>query len=515
LSSDPDTRDNIAYFYDLNAKMNIRLGDNGVLMLSTYGGRDKLQTSDRFSAGWGNQSGTVRWNQIVANRLFSKVTVAGSDYDYKLGFPVAATPVTWTSRIRSLDLKVDEAWHVSDRNIIEFGAERTTHELRPGDVVANRAQDTTAFKDVRLQHRQGVASALHIGHEVDLGSRFSIRYGVRYSSFARVGAATIYQYANGQAVSWNSALGKFEPGRVIDSTRYASGKTVTSASGFEPRLSLRVGLTDESSIKASYARTLQYLNLASRTNASSPLDVWEPIGPYIKPQQADQFAVGYASTIRKRQYEFSVEAYFKRLYNTLDFIDGSDVLLNPRIETAIVQGNGRAYGLELYVRRRLGTLTGWISYTLARAENRYGVSGVPNAGINDGKYFVAPSDKTHDLSVVAIRPLGNKWTLGSTFSLASGLPTTYPKSRYVVDGLLVAEFGARNSTRLPLYHRLDVSATRKLGRGELQFGVYNIYNHFNAQSISFRQNKDNPLASEAVRLSIFGAVPSISYGITF
>jgi hypothetical protein len=242
--------------------------------------------------------------------------------------------------------------------------------------------------------------------------------------------------------------------------------------------------------------------------------VWEPIGPYIKPQFADQFAVGYASTIRQRRYEFSVEAYFKRLYNTLDFIDGSDVLLNPRIETALVQGNGRAYGLELYLRKRLGTTTGWISYTLARAENRYGVPGVAKAGINEGQYFLAPSDKTHDLSVVGIRPAG-KWTLGTTFSLASGLPTTYPTSRYVVDGLLVAEFGVRNSTRLPLYHRLDVSATRKWGRGEIQLGVFNIYNHFNAQSISFRQSKTNPLASEAVRLSIFGAVPSVSYSLSF
>jgi TonB dependent receptor/CarboxypepD_reg-like domain/TonB-dependent Receptor Plug Domain len=513
-SPNRETRDNVAYFYDLNAKMNIRIGQNGVLMLSQYGGRDKFSTGDATAASWGNQSWTARWNQIVANRLFSKVMVAGSDYDYQLGFDVTAKPVRWTSRIRSLDFKLDQAWHLADRNIIEFGAEYTAHDLRPGDVVGSDRRDTVSFTPVRIQARQGVATALHIGHEVDLGRRLSIRYGVRYSAFDRRGAATIYRYADGKAVTWNASLGKFESGVVVDSTRFAAGQSVTRASGLEPRISLRLGLTDESSLKASYARTIQYLNLASRTNTATPLDVWEPIGPSLVPQRADQMALGYASTMRQRLYEFSVEAYYKRLYNTLDFIDGSDVLLNPRIETAIVQGDGRAYGLELYLRKRLGTTTGWISYTVARAENRVRAPGL-NQGINDGAFYPAPSDKTHELSVVAIRPLGKRWTLGSTFSLASGLPTTYPKSRFVVDGLLIAEFGARNAARLPLYHRLDMSASRKWGRGELQVGVYNIYNRFNAQSISFRQSKTNPLVSEAVRLSIFGAVPSLSYSLPF
>ncbi len=514
-SSNKDIRDNVAYFYDVNAKMNIKLGQNGVLMLSQYGGRDEFKFGEQTSANWGNQSGTIRWNQIVANRLFSKVTVAGSDYDYKLGFDVTAKPVTWTSRIRSLNVKVDEAWHLGDRNIIEFGAERTQHELKPGDVRGTNSTDTTTFTPVRIQQRQGIASALHIGHEVDLGDRISIRYGVRYSAFDRVGAATIYRYANGQPVVWSANVGTFQPGRVTDSTKFAAGKSVTRASGFEPRVSARFGLTAASSLKASYARTLQYLNLASRTNSSTPLDIWEPIGPYVKPQRADQFAVGYSSTIANRRYELSVEGYYKNLYNTLEFIDGADVLLNPRIETAIIQGTGRAYGMEFYLRKRLGTTTGWISYTLARAENRFLAPGLRDAGINDGRYFPAPSDKTHDLSVVAIRPLGKRWSFGSTFSLSSGLPTTYPKSRYVVDGLLVAEFGARNSTRLPVYHRLDLSLSRKWGRGEVQLGVYNAYNRFNAQSISFRQSQTNLLVSEAVRLSIFGAVPSISYGLTF
>ncbi len=274
-------------------------------------------------------------------------------------------------------------------------------------------------------------------------------------------------------------------------------------------------MTDNTSIKGGYSRTYQYLNLASRTNTASPLDAWEPIGRYIKPQQSDQLAIGLSSTLDDGRYEFSVEAYYKTPENTLDFVDGSDVLLNPRIETAIVQGDGRAYGMEWYLRKRVGRTTGWISYTMARAENRYRAPGLAGAGINNGPYFPAPSDKTHELSIVGIRPLGAKWTFGTTFSLASGLPVTYPSKRYLVDGLLLAEYGARNAARLPVYHRLDASFTRALGRGELQLGVYNIYNRFNAQSMAFRQSKSNPLVMEAVRVSIFGAVPSISYGLKF
>ena len=353
-------------------------------MFSTYGGRDRFAAGAATSVSWGNRSGTVRWNQIVADRLFSKVMLAGSDYDYQLGFDVTAKPVIWTSRIRSVDLKVDEAWHLGDRNIIEFGFERTAHELRPGDVVGKDETDTVSFTPVRIQSRRGIATALHLGQEVDLGTRFSIRYGVRYSRFDRTGAATIYQYEGGDAVTWNTQLDRFEPGRVVDSVRYGDGQSITTGSGFEPRISVRYGLTDVSSLKASYSRTIQYLNLASRTNSPTPLDVWEPIGPYITPQRSDQVALGYASTLADRLYEFSAEVYFKRLYNTIDFIDGSDLLLNPRIETAMVQGTGRAYGLELYLRKRLGTTTGWISYTLARAENRYRAPGLDDQGINDG-----------------------------------------------------------------------------------------------------------------------------------
>ena len=276
-------------------------------------------------------------------------------------------------------------------------------------------------------------------------------------------------------------------------------------------------LTEASSVKASYARTQQFLLLVSNTNSVSPLDVWEPAGRWIKPQVADQYAVGYSGTAGG--LELSIESFYKQARNVVDFIDGADVLLNPRIETQMVQGSGRAYGLELLARRSVGTTTGWISYTLGRSEQRFTVPGNGGVsiggGINGGRWYASPFDKTHNLSIVALRPLGRKWTVGSTFSLATGLPATFPTSRYVLDGLLVTEYGPRNGGRLPMYHRLDLNATRAFGRSELQFGVLNAYNRFNAQALRFRQRTNEPLVTEAVQTSIFGIVPSVAYAFRF
>jgi hypothetical protein len=507
LVAAPDTtlRDARAYFYDLNAKMNVKAGENGTLMASAYLGRDLFSPSRDFAAGWGNKSATLRWNQIVRERLFSKLSYTAGTYDYLLGFTALDGRVDWRSRITSHELRLEESYHLSERNVVEFGVEVARQTIRPGDFVP---VDTTKLRPVRIDPRHTLSGALHASHEFDIGDRLSLRYGLRYSTYARRGPGTIYDYEGGRAVVYNPALSRYETSAVIDSTRQESG-TIARFGGLEPRASLRIGITPTSSIKASYAHTRQYLLLASRTNNPTPLDVWEPAGPWIEPQRADQGAFGYAATLANGGYEFSAETYFKRSYNVLDFVDGSDVILNPQIESALLQGVGRAYGLELLFRKHVGDWTGWMSYTLGRTEQRF--LAAPGAGINDGAWFVSPTDKTHDLSVVAVKPINSRWTFGTTFSLASGLPVTYPVSRYVIDDYVVPEYGARNASRLPPYHRLDLSLTRTGERSELQIGVFNAYNRFNAQSISFRQSALNPQRTEAVQLSVFGIVPSISY----
>ncbi|MCC6316079.1 MAG: TonB-dependent receptor [Gemmatimonadaceae bacterium] len=509
LSPDSSVRDTRAWFYDLNAKANVPLGSTGTLMASGYAGRDLLSPSKDFAAGWGNVSGTLRWNQIFRSRLFSKASYTLGSYDYLLGFTFLDSRVDWTSRITSQELRLEESWHFSERNILEFGFEGATHAMRPGDLVP---RDTSAVQAVRVTTRHGRSGAVYLGHVVDIGPSVTLAYGTRYSHFARVGPGTTYRYPGDKPVVWNDALHRYEPVLPIDSTRTSSG-VIADAGGLEPRVSLRVGITPVTSIKASYARTRQYLLLATRTNAPTPLDAWEPMGPYTRPQRADQVALGYQATLRDGGYEFSAESYFKRSYNVLDFVEGSDPILNPQIETVLLQGVGRAYGLELFLRKQVGDLTGWVSYALSRAETRFRAG--QDAGINDGAWLRAPTDKLHDLAIVAVRPVWKRWTLGSTFTLASGLPATYPVSRYVVDGYVIPDYGPRNSARLPMYHRLDLSLTRSGRRNELQFGVFNAYNRFNAQSMTFRQAESDPLRTEAVQFSVFGIVPSISYTFKF
>lgn len=516
LSSDSSVRDNVAYFYDVNAKANLRLGKSGALLFSSFIGRDRFaQPREQAGAGWGNTSSTLRWNQAFG-RLFSKVTSTASSYDYRLDFRVEPRDsATWNATIASTSLKVDETFRLTDRQTLEFGGEAITHEFRPGSI--KPLGDTTLIRPRTIQTRFGDALSAYLGHEVELGSRVGVRYGVRYGAFTRSGPYTRYRYANDAPVVYNATLARYEPGRVLDSIRISDQRQIVRYDGWEPRVSMRLSLTEQSSLKASYARTQQFVQLVSNTNSPTPLDIWEPVGEWIRPQRADQVALGY--TAKGRGLEFTAEVYGKRARNVVDYIDGADIVLNPRIETLVVQGEGRAYGLELFLRKSVGRLSGWASYTLARAEQRFPVpsraGAVSGGGVNGGAWYRSPYDKTHNLSLVGVYEWKPKWTVSSTFLFATGLPTTLPESRYVVDGFLVAEYGARNSSRLPAYHRLDVNFTRTLGRGELQFGVLNLYNRFNAQSLRVRQRTNDPLVTEAVQTSIFGIVPSINYVFKF
>jgi hypothetical protein len=514
---DTAIRDNRAYFYDLNLKSNVRLGQTGSLMASGYVGRDQFgQSSQRFGAGWGNRTATLRWNQAIGGRLYSKLTSAWSDYDYLLRFQVPPRDsARWTAQIRSADIKVDETYQLSASQRLEFGGEWSRQEFRPGRI--QPLGDTLTLRLREVEPRYGVSRAAYLGHEVELGSRIAIRYGIRWADFARVGQGTRYRYANDAPVVYNAGLNRFEPGRLLDSGRVGRGDVMARYAGWEPRASARFSVTDRQSLKVSYAKTRQFLQLISNTNSPTPLDVWEPVGPFIRPQVADQYALGWSG--QWRGLELTAEGYYKLASGVVDYIDGADVVLNPRLETLLIQGTGRAYGLELYARRTEGRLTGWVSYTLGRAEQRFpapgGASAVIGGGINNGRWYPTPFDKTHNLSVVGVWQWTPKWTIGSTFLLATGLPVTLPRARYVVDDFLVPDFGGRNGARLPLYHRLDVSLTRTLRRGELQFGVLNAYNRFNAQALRVRQSTRNPLQAEAVQTSIFGAIPSINYVFRF
>jgi len=515
LASDTTIRDNRAYFYDLNAKAQVNIGTTGAVIASGFMGRDMFALRDAgLGATWGNRATALRWHQAFGGRLFSKISGAWSDYDYKLGFRAEPDDsASWVARIVSADLRIDESWQLTANQRLTVGGEFSRNVFRPGRL--SPVGDTTgsSVRTREVEGRLGVSRAAFVNWEMEVGTRLGLQVGLRYADFARVGEGTRYRYASDAPLAWNAALGRYEPGVLVDSSRVPSGARMAFYDGFEPRATVRFSLTPQHSLKASYARTQQFLQLVSNTNSPTPLDVWEPAGPFIRPQVADQYAFGW--TGQYRGVEVTAEAYWKRAQNVVDYIDGVDVFLNPRLETMLVQGEGRAYGLELFARRAEGRLTGWASYTLARAEQRFSAAGTTNGGISGGRWYPSPFDKTHNLSLVGSWLWTPKWSVGSTFVLASGLPATLPRARYWVDGFLVAEYGDRNSSRLPLYHRLDLSLTRQLGRGELQFGLLNAYNRFNAQSLRVRQRNDNPLVADAVQTSIFGIIPSLSYVFRF
>jgi len=515
LASDTTIRDNRAYFYDLNAKAQVNIGTTGAVIASGFMGRDLFAVENAgFGATWGNRATALRWNQAFGGRLFSKISGAWSDYDYKLG--LRAEPddsATWVARIVSADLRIDETWQMTANQRLSVGGDFSRSIFRPGRLSPVGDTAGSSLRTREVERRLGVSRAAFVNWEMDVGTRLGLQAGLRYADFARVGEGTRYRYANDAPLVWNAALGRYEPGALVDSSRVPRGTRMAFYDGLEPRATVRFSLTPQHSLKASYSRTQQFLQLVSNTNSPTPLDVWEPAGPYIRPQVADQYAFGW--TGQYRGVELTAETYWKRAQNVVDYIDGVDVFLNPRLETMLVQGQGRAYGLELFARRAEGRFSGWASYTLARAEQRFPAAGTTNGGISGGRWYASPFDKTHNLSLVGSWLWTPKWRLGSTFVLASGLPATLPRARYWVDGFLVAEYGDRNSSRLPLYHRLDLSVTRELRRGELQFGVVNAYNRFNAQSLRVQQRNDNPLVADAVQTSIFGIIPSLSYVFRF
>ena len=515
LASDSTIRDNRAYFYDLNAKAQLNVGTTGAVIASGFLGRDLLALQGAgFGATWGNRATALRWNQAFGGRLFSKVSGAWSDYDYTIGFRVQPQDsANWDARIVSADLRVDETWQLTANQRLAFGGEYSRTIFRPGRLRPVGDTSGSSVRTREVEERLGIARALFLQWELDVGTRFGLQAGARYADFARLGEGTGDGYAHRAPVVWNTALGRHEPAVPLDSSRTPRGARMAHYDGLEPRVTVRYSLTPQHSLKASYARTQQFLQLASNTNSPTPLDVWEPAGPYIRPQVADQVALGW--TGQHRGLELTAELYWKRARNVVDYISGVDVFLNPRLETMLVQGEGRAYGLELFARRAEGRFTGWASYTLSRAEQRFPVAGTVDGGINGGRWYASPFDKTHNLSLVSSWQWTPRWRVGSTFTLASGLPVTLPRARYWVDGLLVAEYGDRNASRLPLYHRLDLSATRSFRRSELQFGMLNAYNRFNAQSLRVQQRNDNPLVADAVQTSIFGFVPSVNYVFRF
>lgn len=518
LNFSRDFRGIVLYFYDINLKANYTFSENNRVFLSGYLGRDDFGLPDIFGNGYGNLALTLRWNHLFSRNLVANFTALYSKYDYILRILSPGTEFEVTSNIISPTFKADFAYLVTDEHQIEFGVEAIYYRFVPGRIEPLRSSPIRASA---LDEKYALEPSFYIRHEVPLSSTLSLDYGVRLNFFYRFGPEPIREYVDGKPLVFSRITGRYENGRVQRTTNVARGEVISAFFGFEPRLAVRWLIDESTSLKASYTRTRQNLHLVSNTASPTPLDLYTPSGPFFEPQVADQLSVGFFKNLFGNDLEISLEAYYKDLRNLIDFVDGANLFGNNNIETEVLPGIGRAYGVELFVRKNTGKLTGWLSYTLSRSERKVeGVDGGP--GINRGEWYLSPFDRTHNLNLVGIYKISDAWTVSADFVLQTGIPANFPIAAYEISGAIIRHFPeTRNAERLPLYHRLDVSVRWDASAPDARFksawvfGLYNIYNHRNAASITFRQNRENRFQGEAIRLAFFGIVPSLSWEFKF
>lgn len=509
--------DNTAYFYDLNAKLNYKLNENNNLYLSGYFGRDVFGLANSFENTYGNSTLNLRWNHLFSDKLFSNLSLIYSDYYY--GLKLDFVGFDYESGIKNYNLKYDFKHYISDKFKLNYGVNAIYYDFNPGTISPSGTNSGINYQQFGTKKAFEPAAYLEAEHKIS--DKLSLMYGLRYSLFYRLGESDVNIYANNEAVIFNDAFQIYEKAKPIGTRHYDNNEMIASYNNLEPRAAISYTLDDTQSIKASYNRMTQYLQLISNTSSPTPLDVWTPSDNFIKPQIADQVAVGYFRNLWNDAYSLEVETYYKIIKNRLDYIDGADLIGNEFMEQIVLNGKLRSYGLELLFRKNKGKFNGWISYTLARSEQRTPGRNANETGINNGEWYRSAYDKTHNLAVTSAYDLNEKWTFGANFALQSGQPVTYPDGQYQYQGITVPNYGLRNADRLPAYHHLDISATytpkpeKKRGwQSEWVFSIYNLYGRSNAQSISFRQDELTG-KNEAVRLSIFGIVPGISYNFKF
>ena len=506
---------NKAYFYDLNTKLSYTLNDRNTVYLSGYFGRDVFDIDNLFDLAYGNSVANFRWNHLFSNKLFSNLSLIYSDYDYTLDFGLAE--FDWNLGITNFNFKYDFKHYLNDKTKLEYGLNGIYYKFDPGFI--QPTAESSPVQARKLENKFAFENAVYVDIKQQINDKLSLSYGARLSSFLRLGQDELNTYDNDIAVAFNPNLQIYESVEPNGSIKTSSGSIEKSFLNIEPRIAAAYLLDDDSSVKLSYNRMAQYLHLLSNTTAPTPLDVWAPSGKYIKPQLLDQLAIGYFKNYA--DYSFEIEAFYKKTKNRIDYIDGANLIANKAIEQVLLNGRSRAYGLEFLLRKNKGRFKGWLAYTISKAEQKTAGRNASEPGINNGKWYHTPFDKTHDLSLTGSYTINEKWKLNTNLLFQTGQPTTYPNGQYTYNGLVILTYEARNSSRLPAYHRMDVSATYipkpdkiKGWNGEWVFSIYNLYNRKNAQSLNFRQNIDTG-QNEALKLSIFGVVGAVTYNFKF
>ncbi|WP_121667226.1 TonB-dependent receptor [Mesonia aquimarina] len=509
--------DNSAKFYDLNTKLNYKLNKNNSLHFSGYLGNDVFAINDSFSSIYGNTMGNLSWKHRFSDHINTDLSIFYSDYTFNLS--INEQNFEWESKIKSYGLKYNWNHFLSNSIQLNYGLAANYYDFNPGTL--NPENEDSQFNFQQLDKKYALEPSAYIDVEHGLTDKLNLRYGVRYSMFYRFGAQEVNTYANNNPVIYNPTFNIYEEATPTGSISYGTGEKISSFDNVEPRLALSYAVNEEQSFKASYNRMAQYLHILSNTQSPMPMNIWTPSGPFIKPQLLDQYAIGYFRNFNDKKYSLETEVFYKNVKNRIDYVEGADLLANNNIERVILNGKARAFGMEFLLRKNTGKLTGWIAYTLSRAEQKTEGRTPEEPGIANGDWYLSPHDKLHDLSVMANYEYTKKWSFSANFSLQSGQPVTYPNGYYELGELHIPNYSSRNENRLPTYHHLDIAATytpkpqkKKGWQSSWVFSIYNVYNRQNAASVRFTTNENTGL-NEARRLSIFGILPSISYNFKF
>lgn len=493
LSSDSSRRQTRLFFYDLNAKASYRLNGNNRIYLSGYFGKDLITLKNTFGINWGNVSGTLRWNHLFSDRLFSNTSLIFSNYDYKI-FINNGNKLNIISRIQDYGLKQDFQFYIQTNSTLKFGFNSIYHKIIPGVITSDSNIDLK-----KLTNKYDWENSFYLSHQYRFSDFFKVEYGSRLTLFSSLGPGDIYTYD--------------QNGRITSLASFRSGQFIQNYLDLEPRITLDLLVNPTTSVKASLSRNVQNLHLLSNSTSGNPTDLWIPSSNIVKPELADQVSLGYYHNFSDNKFEFSVETYYKKLLNQIDYKNGAQLLFNENVESQILFGKGRAYGLEVFLKKKFGRFNGWISYTLSRSERKFDA-------INSGNYFPAKQDRTHDLSLVGMFELNKRWTFSATWVYYTGNAVTYPTGKYAIDGKTIFYYSDRNADRMPAYHRLDLGATwinkRRLKfESSWNFSLYNAYGRDNAYMITFRDSKSDPTRTEAVQTTLFKMIPSVTYNFKF
>lgn len=496
LSNDTIINQAKLYFYDLNAKANYRINDKNRIFLSGYFGKDVLGFGDSFGINWGNATGTLRWNHLFSDKLFSNSSLIFSNYDYIINTDLSGTEGEIISRIQDYNLKQDFQYFAGSKSKLKFGFNSIYHKIIPGVITI---KSDSSINELNLTNKYGWENAVYFSHEYKPNTIFSIEYGIRFSSFSLMGPGDFYTYN--------------ADGETTDTASFSSNEFAKTYFNIEPRIAVNYILNEKNSVKVSYARNIQNLHLLSNSTTSDPTDLWIPSSNNVTPEIADQISLGYFQNFKNNTYEFFAEIYYKYLQNQIDYKDGAELRFNENVESQLLFGTGRAYGIEFFLKKKYGRFNGWIGYTLAKTEKQI-------EGINNGKYYPAKQDRTHDISIVGIFELSKKWTLSATWVYYTGNAVTFPSGKYEINGQVVNYYTERNGYRMPAYHRLDIGATwqrKKTERFESSwnFSLYNAYGRENAYSITFEEDPNDATKTQAVQTTLFRWVPSITYNFKF